>query len=275
MNFQALTVSIEGKIGYLTLNRPDRLNALGPTLLRELAEAAAWFNQQLNVQVVIIRGEGRAFSVGADLKEPTVLTGPDATLKPEDMAGLDEAAQWVKRREMAQLGYRMSEAISNMRALTIAQVQGYAIGGGLVLMASCDFRLVAEGTAFIIPEVDLGIPLAWGGIPVLVRELGPLRTKELVITCRRFTPEEALGWGFINQVLTLDELPAAVNELGELLASKPSVPTFITKEHVNAAASEMASGGNIFADGDTLLGVTSDPAFRDVLDAYVARTVKR
>ena len=72
-----------------------------------------------------------------------------------------------------------------MRALTIARIQGWCVGGGLVLAAACDLRLAADTARFSIPEVDLGIPLAWGGIPRLVREIGPALTKELVLTCPR------------------------------------------------------------------------------------------
>jgi enoyl-CoA hydratase/carnithine racemase len=117
-----------------------------------------------------------------------------------------------------------------MRATTIAQVHGYAIGGALLLMMACDLRVVAEGTVFSIPEVDIGIPLAWGGIPRLVREIGPALTKELVMTCRRFTPEEAKGAGLVNRVVPEAALAEEVEKLAAELAGKPSVPVIITKE---------------------------------------------
>src|SRR4030095_2456148 len=106
---------------------------------------------------------------------------------------------WAERREVGQLGLRMSDALEQMRAVTIAQRTGARGGGGVVLVAAVDLRVVAEGTVLSIPEIDLGIPLAWGGIPRLVREIGPALTKELVITCRPFTSQEAKAIGFINR----------------------------------------------------------------------------
>ncbi len=163
----------EGRIGRLTLDQPAKLNPLGSTALREIAEAAAWFDST-DASVVIVTGEGRAFSSGFDLRE---FADPDsATSNP---------------RDSADLGRRMAEALDRMAALTIAAIKGPCVGGGVVLAAACDLRIAADDTVFSIPEVDLGIPLAWGGIPRLVREIGPAMTRELVLTCRPFDADEA------------------------------------------------------------------------------------
>jgi len=153
----------------------------------------------------------------------------------------------------------MADALEQMRAVTIAQVHGYAVGGGLVLMAACDLRVAAEDAVFSIPEVELGIPLAWGGIPRLVREIGPALTKELVMTCRRFTPAEAKAAGFLNRVVAPAALDDEVAALAGELVAKPSVPITITKEHVNAVARHIGQGATAFADGDVLLGAVLDP----------------
>ena len=265
MPFETLITAVDGPIGILTLNRPDKLNALSPLVLRELAAAARWFDEQPDVRVVILQGEGRAFSAGADLDEPMSAVMGESTA-PTD---------WIARRERGQLGFRMAEAIEQMRAVTIAQVHGYAVGGGIVLMAACDMRVVAEDTVLFIPEVDLGIPLAWGGIPRLVREMGPALTKELVMTCRRFTPAEGQAAGFINRVVPATQVAAEATELAHSLVAKPSIPLLITKEHVNTAAREMASNGNANADGDTLLSVLNDPAGAAARTAYVQKTLQR
>ncbi len=152
MELETLVLKCDGPIGSITLNRPDRLNAIGATMLRELARAARWFDERPEIRVVIVRGEGRAFSAGADLKD-----SPMAGASPRS------GNEWAVRREVGQYGLRMADAIEQMRATTIAQVQGYAVGGGLVLMVACDLRVVAEDTVFSIPEIELGIPLALGG----------------------------------------------------------------------------------------------------------------
>ncbi|MBV7330331.1 enoyl-CoA hydratase/isomerase family protein [Chloroflexi bacterium TSY] len=261
MNFDTLTIEINGSIGTLTLNRPERMNALSPKILRDLADAARWFDTQTDIRVVIIQGAGRAFSAGADLKEPSVLPV--------------EGTNWIERRERAQLGRRMAEAIEGMRAVTIAQVHGYAIGGGVVLMSACDLRVVAEDTVIFIPEVDLGIPLAWGGIPRLVSAVGPALTKEWVMTCRHISPQEAKEAGFVNRVVSLEQLPTTCRQLADKIAAKPSVPIVITKEHINSVARAMSAGSTSFADGDSLLAAVADPASAEERQAYVNRTIGR
>jgi len=130
-NFTTLKIDLKDSIAFLTLNRPKRLNALSGVCLRELAAAAHWFNQQKHIKVVLIKGEGRTFSAGADIH--------DFPNNPT------ESETWIERRDKGQIGFRMTEAIGNMRAITIAQVHGFAIGGAFLLMLACDFRMAAEG----------------------------------------------------------------------------------------------------------------------------------
>src|SRR4029078_9907453 len=110
-------------------------------------------------------------------------------------------------------GWRMCRALEELRAVTVARIQGWCVGGGVVLAAVCDLRIAAEDARFSIPEVELGVPLAWGGIPRLVREIGPAMTKELVMTCRPFTAQEAKAMGFVNRVVPLAELDQQVEQL--------------------------------------------------------------
>ncbi len=252
--FQTIRVEVEDALGRLTLNRPERLNAVGATMLQELAEAARWFDGHRELRVVIVRGEGRAFCAGADLKDSPL--------------GAPADGSWLFRREVGQYGLRAADALEQMRAVTIAQVHGYAVGGGVVLMAVCDLRVAADDAVFFIPEIDLGIPLAWGGIPRLVRELGPALTKDLVMTCRRFTPAEAKSIGFLNRVVPAAQLKSEVEQLARELVAKPSVPVAITKEHVNSVVRAMSAGTTAFADGDVLLGASGDEESRAAARAY-------
>jgi len=263
-DFQTIKVEVEDNgLGRLTLNRPERLNAIGATMLQELAEAARWFDTHRDLRVVIMSGAGRAFCAGADLQ--------DAAITAAD----PKANSWLYRREAGQYGLRASDAIEQMRAVTIAKVHGYAVGGGVVLMAVCDLRVAAEDAWFFIPEIDLGIPLAWGGIPKLVREIGPAMTKELVMTCRRFSPQEAKAMGFLNRVVAPEKLQSETEELARELLEKPSVPIAITKEHVNAVTRAMSAGITAFADGDGLLGASATEESRAAARAYRAKTFRQ
>lgn len=255
--FQTLRVEVRDGIGRMTLTRPERLNALSRRALFELAEAARWFDSRQEVKVVIVSGEGRAFSAGFDLDD-------FSTPEPE----------W-DQREGADLGRKMADAVTDMRPITIAAVQGHCVGGGLVLAGSCDLRYAADSAVFSIPEVDLGIPLAWGGIPRLVREIGPAATKELVITCRRFGPEEAKALGFLNGIVPLDSLDSHVEEVARSVAAKPGYALRTTKQQVNAVMEEIAGTRRNTSDADALVYATHDEESRRASRAYLKSKNKK
>ena len=248
--FSTLEVNVEGSIGSLWLNRPDRLNALSITVLQELAEAARWFDQQKDVRVVLVGGRGRAFSAGADL---------------DGFPALGDSGV----REAADAGRIMADALEGMRAVTIARIQGWCVGGGLVLAAACDLRLATSSARFSIPEIDLGIPLAWGGIPRLVREIGPALTRELVITCREFDAVEARDSGFLNRVVSEDDLDAEVIKLAQQIAAKPAYPVAATKAHVAAVTAQMVGTQRAWSDADSLIGGLLDPECGAAREAYI------
>lgn len=258
--FNTLQIEVNNNIAYLTLNRPKRLNALSGECLEELAIAAHWFNQQKQIRVVIIRGAGRTFSAGADVNEFSNLAAQTET--------------WIERRDKGQVGFRMAQAIENMRAITIAQVHGFAVGGALVLMLACDFRMVAEGTFFSIPEIDLGIPLGWGGLPKLVSEIGPARAKELIMTCRRFDATEAHELGVVNRIVPIEELTNQCLQFAQTLADKPSVPIIMTKEQVNAVSRHIGAAYVGSAEGDMLLNAMKDKDSRKAAQAYLLAMTK-
>lgn len=269
---ETVALALSGPLGRITLNRPERLNAVGATMMRDLIAAAKFFDGLPDVRVVIVSGAGRAFCAGADLQDsPLGGASPRSRTGAPPQSGLS----WAERRELGQLGLRMADALEGMRAVSIAQVHGYAVGGGLVLAAVCDLRVAAEDAVFSIPEVELGIPLAWGGIPKLVREIGPALTKELVMTCRRFTPAEAKAAGFLNRVVPAAALEAEVESLAAQILAMPSVPVTITKEHVNSVARAMGAGATAFADGDALLSAAFDPESLAAAERYMAKTVRR
>ncbi|HSL58298.1 MAG TPA: enoyl-CoA hydratase/isomerase family protein [Acidimicrobiales bacterium] len=255
--FTTLRVSADGAVGHLVLDRPERLNALSRTTLAELAGAAAWFDERREVKAVVVRGEGRAFSAGFDLD--------DFRSRPADGTPDDGA----------ELGREMADAVTGMRAVTVAAIHGHCVGGGLVLAGSCDLRIAARGARFSIPEVDLGIPLAWGGIPRLVRELGPAITKELVLTCRPFGADEAAALRFVNRVVDDDAVVAAAEELAAELATKSAFTLTSTKRHVNAVAEESGSTAQSFRDAEILAAALRDPESRAAGAAYLERRTRR
>ena len=135
--------------------------------------------------------------------------------------------------------------------------------------------MAASDARFSIPEVDLGIPLAWGGIPRLVREIGPALTKELVMTCRPFGSSEALSAGFLNRVVAPEALDAEVAELVATLVEKPKLALLSTKRHTNAVTGEMLGMARTWSDADGLLAGLRDPEGRDSAARYLEKLRSR
>ena len=177
-------------------------------------------------------------------------------------------------RDTADLGRLAAEALTDVRPLTVAAIHGHCVGGGLVLAAACDIRVAADDARFSIPEVDLGIPLAWGGIPRLVRELGPAITKELVLTCRPFGADEALALRFLNRVVPADDVVATADALAAELASKPAFSLRATKTHVNAVMDDIAGVGRNANDADTLVAALLDAESRETSRRYLRARAK-
>jgi enoyl-CoA hydratase/carnithine racemase len=257
MDFSTIDVSFSGTRGVIALNRPDKLNPLSTITLTELVDAARFLDSRPEVKVVTVSGRGRAFCAGADL---AAFSGGEGSAPSAGTA-----------RDGADAGRLMADAIEAMRAVTVARLHGHCVGGGLVLAAACDLRVAADDTHFSIPEVDLGIPLAWGGIPRLVREIGPTMTKELVMTCRSFSASEAHAMGFLNRVVPAADLDASVEDLVDQLESKSMLTLTATKRHVNAVTEGMVGTARAWNDADSLVTALRDPESRSVAAAYLNR----
>ncbi len=249
-----LRARADGAVGHLTLTRPDKLNPLSTGVLLGIRDAARWFDTRRDLKVVVVAGEGRSFSAGADVA--AFVGAHDDGLTP---------------RDRADSGRRMADALEAMSAVTVARIQGHCIGGGVVLASACDLRVAGESASFAIPEVDLGIPLAWGGIPRLIREIGAPATRDLVMTCRRFDATEALRLGLLQRMVPDAELDAEVDSLVAELLDKASLPLRSTKQHINAVTAEMLGMERSWADADGLAAALHDDESRAAAQRYLQR----
>lgn len=237
MSYETITLERHGDgVATLTLIRPDKLNALSRTLHLELQAACTELRQDFETRVLILTGAGRAFSAGADIKEPA---------EPRALNDLE-------LRYRAALGARTCDAIESLDQVTIAAINGLCIGGAVVVAMSCDIRLAAESAWFSIPEVDLGWPLTWDGLPRLAREIGPSRALELTVTCDRFTAQQALDWGMVGYVIPDAELLPWAQALAHRIASKPAVPVALTKASIRALRRGRDMGHVAYADADLI-----------------------
>lgn len=250
MDFESLEYTRSGDVGYLSLHRPDRLNAMSFEMLHDLINAAAEIAVS-DLRCLVISGSEEVFSAGFDIDalQSDVLQGSNT----------------VNRYEAAALGGRMADAIEDLPQITVAALHGHVVGGGVVLAAACDLRVADSETVFSIPEIDLGIPLAWGGITRLVRDVGPVLAKELVLTGRPFTAREAKEAGFLNSVTEPGGSMAIAQELAEHIATKPKYPAITTKRHV----AEVVAGDTSRDDAMGLIAGLDDPESARVRAAYI------
>lgn len=218
-DYATIEVVLAAPLAVLELRRPEKLNALSPRMLEEIAAAAGALAARDDVTCVVVRGAGRAFSAGFDL------------------AAMGEGyAEPGDARETGAIGRRAADAIAAIPAITVAAVHGRCVGGGLVLATACDLVVAERDAIFSIPELDLGIPLAWGGVPALVRAVGPARAKDLILTCRPFDGAEAHAIGIATRLVEPGAAHATAEELTREIAARGRLNTVATKAHVAAAA---------------------------------------
>jgi enoyl-CoA hydratase/carnithine racemase len=230
-----VTIEDAGAIRTVTLNRPERLNALNEETRRNLQAVVDELRERGDIRVLVIAGAGPHFSAGADLKDRPL--APSAT---------DDPRLGSKRWQ------RLLEDLERIPQATIASIHGHVIGGAALLATTCDLRVAASDLAFRIPEVNLGIPLTWGGIPRLAREIGLPRTRELVMTGRSVGAGEARAWGLVHRVVDPGELGRATAELAAELINQPAEALAMTVDALRALGRAVQGGELSWADGDLL-----------------------
>ena len=250
-----LLLSTDGSVARIAFNRPKVLNALSPDVLENLIDACANIANDDAIKVVRLEGEGACFSAGADL--PAFL----ARVNPESGA------------DVADLGRRATKAVADLPQITIAAIRGHCVGGGVVLAGACDIRIATYDASFLIPELDAGIPLAWGGLGVLCRLVGESMAADWVLSCRRFDGEEAFRTGLVSRVVSPDALEGEVATLAARIAKRASIVLRATKRQLLDVRAGTFDGRR---DADALLAALADPEAQkqglDYLRSRLARS---
>ncbi|KYK37235.1 MAG: crotonase [Theionarchaea archaeon DG-70] len=201
MDFQHVLVEKKGKIGILTINRPDKLNALNTHVVYEIASGFENLEQDPEVRVIIITGAGnKAFIAGADISEMQNITPLEAL-------------------EFASRGQKTLEAIENSDKIVIAAINGYALGGGCELSMACDLRFASENAKIGQPEIKIGVIPGWAGTQRLTRLVGKTKAKELVLMGDPVPAAEAERIGLINKVFPQESLMDSVMKTAETIAN--------------------------------------------------------
>ncbi|MBI3989603.1 MAG: enoyl-CoA hydratase/isomerase family protein [candidate division NC10 bacterium] len=234
-------LAVEDGIATITLNRPERLNALNRALVEELDQALDQVERNEAVKVAVITGAGeKAFAAGADINEFTGLKGVEA----------------LKHMEKIQRVFLKIERLSKS---VVAAVNGYALGGGCELMMACDIAYASETARFGQPEINLGIIPGAGGTQRLPRLVGKMRAKELILTGDMIDAAEAYRIGLVNKVVPSGELMNEVKKLCEKLLSKWAVALKLAKAAIEEGSNApLQEGMGIEAKAEAICFSTED-----------------
>lgn len=214
MKFNNLLYEKKNKVGILSFNRPQVLNALNLSVLEELDQGLSWLSSQEDVKVIIITGLGKAFVAGADIGQMSAFNSEQA-------------------KEFSQLGSRVFRKLEEISKPVIAAVNGFALGGGCELALSCDFRIASEKAKFGQPEVSLGIIPGFAGTQRLSRLIGISNAKEMIYTGKMLDAREALSLNLVNDVVAEDLLMDRAIELAEAICKNSQSAVAYAKACIN------------------------------------------
>ncbi len=218
MSFQETVVERLENVGRITLNRPDRLNAVSRRTLEEMERALKEFRKDPAIRAVILTGVGeRAFSAGADLKGGVFTPQTDS----------------IRGAKLARMGQEFTEMLEMYEKPVIAAVNGLALGGGCEIALACDLIVASENAQFGQTEINVGLIPGWGGTQRLPRLIGRNKAKELIFTGDRMTATEAERIGMVNKVVPFAKLQDAALELAKKLASKSPIMLRLAKQATN------------------------------------------
>ncbi len=245
MTYTHILTKTRGRVGLITLNRPQALNALNHALLTELMDALSAFDSYEEIRAMVIAGGQRAFAAGADIKEL-----------------VDQTAQQMMDRDPTAVFGR----IRTLHKPVIAAVSGWALGGGFELALSCDMIVASESARFGLPEVTIGVIPGAGGTQRLPRVVGKVLAMEMMLNNRMLTAQEALQFGLVNRVVPVERFLDEAMLLAEQIAERAPLAVQAVKQLINQSYERFLNDGiaeerqvfhNLFSTEDQKEGMTA------------------
>jgi enoyl-CoA hydratase len=222
VSYETILLETHGRVGLITLNRPQALNALNSQIIGELNQALDGLEADSNIGCIVLTGSKKAFAAGADIKEMSELTYPQIYL--DDL-------------------FSDSDRVANRRKPIIAAVNGFALGGGCELALMCDFILAGDNAKFGQPEINLGVLPGMGGTQRLTRAVGKAKAMEMCLSGRLIDAVEAERCGIVARIVPSDVLLEEALKVATLIAKKSLPIAMMVKESVNRAFEVSLSEG--------------------------------
>jgi enoyl-CoA hydratase len=243
MPYELILTQTRGRVGLITLNRPQAMNALNNQLMRELMDALETFDKDDAIGAMVITGNEKAFAAGADIKEM-------ADKSIQEMMDTDHIAVFGR--------------IRTIRKPVIAAVSGWALGGGCEVALSCDMIVASESAKFGQPEINIGVIPGAGGTQRLTRAVGKVIAMEMILNDRRLTAQEAYEFGMVNRVVAVESYLEEAVKLAEEIAGRAPAAIRAAKKMISQTFEQHLSDGlaaekqefyNLFATEDQKEGM--------------------
>ncbi len=247
-----INVARDGHIATLTINRPEKRNAITNEMMEDIERIARDFAKDEKSRVIIVRAEGRDFSIGADLSQPRFQGDPQSLL--------------IRRRQL-QLGGLMMRALKEIHQPTICAIQGIATGGAACIATACDFRIAADDARIGYGEVKVGINLMWHAVPTCVHLIGPARAKRMIMSGKLFDAATMEKWGFLDELVPRENLDKAAREMAEEYAALPPIAVQMIKRSINQVSGALDQAV-MHMDADQWLLATTSEDFREAVSAF-------
>ena len=224
--YENVTLERRDGLALLTMNRPDRRNALSDGMLSDLSTALAALRDDRAVRAVVLTGAPPVFSAGADAPS---LKGASSDEERRQVFG-------SRQTQFRRLFGRVTQQLESLDQPVVCAINGHAVGGGWGLTLACDFRFASDAAQFWLPEVDLGSPLGVGSTTRLMRMAGEAMAKEIIMGCERYSAQRVHAMGLLHQTVPLAQLADVALAYAQKLAAKPFRAMAQVKGNVNAIA---------------------------------------
>lgn len=249
---ETVNLEVQDKIAKLTITREKALNAINSQVLTDLESAITQIENDDKIRTVIITGAGeKSFVAGADISEMVKLSPLEA-------------------REFLTRGQRLLDRIEQLKPITIARINGYALGGGLELALACDIRVASDNALVGLPEVSLGLIPSFGGTQRLTRVLGSGTAKYLILLGKRLDAETAFKLGIVNEVVPKEELDRSVDNIVKTLLKMAPIALTAAKNAIYMATqTDMISGQELEVNYAAMCFSTDD--LREGMNAFLEK----
>jgi len=251
----SVTVDVVDTQAVVRFDRGVNRNAIDQDTLLALTQIAQDLAQSLTIHTVLLTGAVDIFSAGIDLKDPQKWQEDDSRL--------------LVRRDMAQRGARLCRLWEELPQLTIAAIEGAAVGGAVALALACDWRVAAENAFIYLPEAKVGLNMGWGAIARMVNLIGAPRTKRAILLAEKLDMPQALDWGLVDEIAPVGQALACAHRLAARAGQIPPAILRMTKESVNVHANALNRLGS-YMDADQALVCRDSDEGKRARDKFLA-----